>query len=134
MRRMSKVAAWFFIIFVLLFMLGVAVSIAHGSTAPTPRPNSVGAPTQIYNSYSYLIALPIDGQILDGKYTNIRFSPYAAPDLYDISILFCGNVTPMLDGKKGVLAITYRTQASRAYQGIGCHELLSVFQVNGREP
>lgn len=31
---MSKTAAWFFIVFVLLFLMGVAVSIAHGATTP----------------------------------------------------------------------------------------------------
>jgi hypothetical protein len=129
MNRISKFAAWVFIILVLLFMLGVAISIAHGKTTPAPRPNSLEAINQIYNPYTYLLALPIDGQILNERYTNIRFAPYAAPDLYDQSILFCGDVTPMFNGKTGVVAITYRIQSSKMYQGISCHELLSVFQV-----
>src|SRR5208337_3902732 len=91
----------------LTFLVIVAVLIATGHASTTKqRPNTLGAPTQFYNPYAYLIALPIDGQILEGKYTNIRFAPYAAPDLFDQSILFCGDVTPMFDGKKGVVAIT----------------------------
>jgi len=117
----------------LTFLVIVAVLIATGHASTTqPRPNTLGAPSQIYNSYMYLIALPIDGQILEGKYTNIRFAPYAAPDLFDESILFCGDVTGMFDGKKGVVAVTYRIQASRLYQGVACHELLSVFEVTAK--
>ena len=118
----------------LTFLVIVAVLIATGHASTTqPRPNTLGAPNQMYNPFSYLIALPIDGQILEGKYTNIRFAPYAAPNLYDETLLFCGDVTGMFDGKQGVVAITYRTQASRAYRGIGCHELLSIFQIETKE-
>ena len=118
----------------LTFLVIVAVLIATGHASTTqPRPNTLGASNQMYNPFSYLVALPIDGQILEGKYTNIRFAPYAAPDLFDQSILFCGDVTGMFDGKKGVVAITYRTQASRAYRGVGCHELLSIFQIETKE-
>ena len=118
----------------LTFLVLIAVLIATGHASTTqPRPNAIGAPNQMYNPFSYLIALPIDGQILEGKYTNIRFAPYAAPNLYDETLLFCGDVTGMFDGKQGVVAITYRTQASRAYRGIGCHELLSIFQIETKE-
>ena len=118
----------------LTFLVIVAVLIATGHASTTqPRPNAIGAPNQMYNPFSYLIALPIDGQILEGKYTNIRFAPYAAPNLYDETLLFCGDVTGMFDGKQGVVAITYRTQASRAYRGVGCHELLSIFQIETKE-
>ena len=118
----------------LTFLVIVAVLIATGHASTTqPRPNTIGATNQMYNPFSYLIALPIDGQILEGKYTNIRFAPYAAPNLYDETLLFCGDVTGMFDGKQGVVAITYRTQASRAYLGIGCHELLSIFQIETKE-
>ena len=118
----------------LTFLAIVAVLIATGHASTTqPRPNTLGATNQMYNPFSYLIALPIDGQILEGKYTNIRFAPYAAPNLYDETLLFCGDVTGMFDGKQGVVAITYRTQASRAYRGIGCHELLSIFQIETKE-
>lgn len=122
-----------FLILALSFMLFVAVMIGI-SKADTvkPRPNMIGAPTEVTNSWTYLLALPIDGQILEGKYTNIRFAPYAAPDLYDESVLFCGDVTYEFNGKTGVVVIVYRTQASRKYKGTACHELLNVFEVPTR--
>jgi len=117
-----------FIILSTAIFLAMLAAIAHGSTRDN-RPNTLGAPQVVNNSWSYLLALPIDGQILEGKYTNIRFSPYAAPDMFDQSILFCGDVTYEFNGKTGVVVVVYRTQASRMYKGAACHELLSVFEV-----
>ena len=126
---MRKVVAAF-IIFTLTFLVIAAVLIATGhASTPEPRPNALGAPQFFSNPYVYLLGLPIDGQLLEGKYTSIRFAPYAAPDLYDVSILFCRDVTPMFEGKRGVLILTYRAQASQAYKGVGCHALLSVIAV-----
>ena len=133
MNRMSKFAAWFFIIFALLFMLGVAVSIAHGSTTPAPRPNGLGVSETYSNPNTYLLAMPIDGQILDGRFTNIRFAPFATPDLYDETVLFCTDVTPLFAGKSGTVIVVYRTQASGKYRGVGCHELLGVYEVKAND-
>lgn len=114
----------------LMFLVLAAVLIATGhATTTNNRPNTLGA-SQIYtNPYTYLLALPIDGQILEGKYTNIRFQPYATANLYDESVLFCGDVADMFNGKHGPVVVTYRTQASRLYKGSACHALLSVFEV-----
>ena len=114
----------------LTFLILAAVMIATGHASTTRgRSNTLGAPEVVYNSWAYLLALPIDGQILEGKYTNIRFAPYAAPDLYDESVLFCGDVTYEFSGKAGPVVIVYRMQASRMFKGTACHELLSVFEV-----
>ena len=115
---------WRFLI-PLLAVFAIAV-FAHDSQ---PRRNSLGVLESYRNTNTYLFALPVDGKVLDGHFTNIRFKPYAAPILYDESILFCGDVTEKFQGKLGPLVVTYRTQASGKYEGVGCHELLSVFQV-----
>ena len=125
----TKIGVWFIIIAALLFMLGVAVSIAHGKTTPAPRPNGLGVFETYSNPNTYLFALPVDGQILDGRFTNIRFKPYAASDLYDEMVLFCGDVTDQFNGKTGTVILTYRTQASGKFQGVGCHTLVNVFEV-----
>lgn len=118
--------------FVVTFYL-FAVMFSIGHCAPTSnRPNSIGADKLYVNPYSYRLALPIDGQVLEGKYTNIRFWPYATPELYDETILFCGDVTSFFDGKSHPVVMTYRTQASHMYKGIPCHDLISVFEVNAK--
>jgi hypothetical protein len=125
----KKVAAAIILGVAILFTL--AVTRAFGSTAQ-PRPNSLGVTETYQNPMTYLLALPIDGKILDGRFTNIRFQPYAAASLFDESILFCGDVSDQFDGKSGPLVMTYRTQASGMFEGVGCHTLVSAFTVNGQ--
>lgn len=127
---MSKVVALILSVF-LAFMLLFAVMIATGRAETTQKQRDPLENFEIQvNPYTYLLALPIEGQILDDKYTNIRFWPYGAPELFDETVLFCGDVTPAFDGKHGPLIITYRIQGSKLYKGLACHELLSVFEVN----
>jgi hypothetical protein len=103
------------------------VSLGHCETTKE-RLNSIGADQLVTNPYTYILGLPIDGQVLEGKYTTIRLWPYGASALYDVSILFCGDVTYSFH-KKGVVVVTYRIQASHTYKGIACHDLLGVFEV-----
>jgi|ERR1017187_4782858 hypothetical protein len=130
MSRIGEVAGYVFAIFVVLFMICVAVSIAHGTVTPSPLPNSLGVNETYQNPNSYLLALPLDSQILDGRFTNIRFKPYATPVLFDETVLFCGDVIEMFEGKQGTVIVTYRTRAAGRYQGVGCHNLISVFEVH----
>jgi hypothetical protein len=130
---MKKVVASF-IVLALTFLMIAAVLIATGHTSTTSdhRGSSIGELEVYQNPNTYLVALPIDGQILEGKYTNIRFWPYATESLYDESVLFCEDVTPAFEGKSGVLVVTYRTRASRMYKGLACHGLVSVFEVKSK--
>jgi len=107
--------------------------VANASTTLGNRPNSLGVLEIYQNPYAYLLALPIDGQILDGKFTNVRFWPYGTPTLYDESFLFCGDVADQFINKP--MVIIYEKQAHRMYQGISCHELLSAIplEVNSNE-
>jgi hypothetical protein len=118
----------------LVFMVIVAVLIAtgHASTTSDHRGSSLGVLEVYQNPYTYLVAVPVDGQILEEKYTNIRFWPYATDLLYDETVLFCGDVTPAFDNKTGVLVITYRTRASHLYKGLSCHDIVSVFEVKSK--
>jgi hypothetical protein len=104
----------------------------HCSTTH-PRPNILGVNETYQNPNTYLLALPVEGQIIDERFTNIRFAPYNAAALFDESILFCGDVTDEFKGKNGTLVITYLTQASGMYRGIGCHKLVSVFELKYSE-
>ena len=104
------------------------IALGHAETTKA-RPNSLGVPEIVTNPYTYMIGLPLDGQVLEGKATNIRVQPLGAPLLYDVDILFCGDVSSAFQDKHGVLAIAYRMQASRMYQGVPCNELKSVFEL-----
>lgn len=130
---MKKVYA--FITLALIFLAFVAFAITFGRAATTGknRANSLGV-TEVYtNPNVYLFGVLTDGTIIGGDhddiYTNIRVQPYATMGLYDESILLCGNEAESFKGKHGPLLITYHRVASRAFKGIACHDLVSVFEV-----
>jgi len=114
-----------------LVALAFATAVADAELAPN-RKNTLGVSEVYQGRYSYLIALPKDGQVLEGKYTNIRFWPLGEPELYDVSVLFCGDVTEKFNGKLGVLAVAYETRAHAMYKQVSCHELLGVSEVSAK--
>jgi hypothetical protein len=93
-------------------------------------PNSLGVSEVYQNPYAYLLAMPIEGQLLDGgKYTNIRFWPYATPALYEETILFCGDVSEHFSREP--IVVTYEKRAHQTYQGIACHNLIGAISLKG---
>jgi hypothetical protein len=110
---------------------------AHGSTTKANRPNSLGLEQVYTNNNAYLFGIPVDGTMIDGDhYTNIRFQPYNTMDLYTETVLFCGDVRSAFGNAytgepyKGPMVITYDKIAHHMYQGIGCHDMVSVFEVH----
>ena len=119
----------------LLLLFGPPCMLAHGSTSNprVNRPNSLGVSEIYQNNNAYLLAQPIDGQIMEyeeDRATSVRFSPYNTPALYDESILFCGLVADFFQGKAGPLVVTYDRIAHRRFNGVSCHDIVSVFEVH----
>jgi hypothetical protein len=75
--------------------------------------------------------MPIDGQVLDRDYTNIRFWPYGTPALYEETILFCGDVSEYFSREPVI--IIYEKQAHTMYQGIACHKLVGALSIKGAD-
>lgn len=119
-----------FVLFLTVILFGVG---AH-CTNSKPLPNSLGL-DQVYENHNvYLFAQPVEGSLVgDDKFTNVRFAPYHTPSLYDETVLFCGDVSDSFisedGGLGGPMVVTYDRIAHRMYQGIGCHDLVSVFPV-----
>jgi hypothetical protein len=87
------------------------------------------------NPMAYLYGAAINGTILgsaNDMYTNVRFQPSHTPVLYDISVLFCGDESQSFRNAVGPIVVTYKKLSVRSYQGIGCHELISVDRVTGQ--
>jgi hypothetical protein len=121
------VKALFLVLLLILTLLGAkgafgAVSKKHD--------NSLGVVMQQTNPYTYL-----EGHVSDfsdvGQGINLRIQPRGMYSLFDQSVLFCDfeNVAVNFQNKSGVVVLTYRTQAHRTIEGIGCHELISVDEV-----
>jgi hypothetical protein len=122
---------------IVLFIL--LASFAHCSTSSTKRPNSLGIEQTYGNPNIYLFGALACGHAenactffkdeKDRVYTNLRFNPYNTPMLYDDAILFCGDVSDYFRTQRGAFVVTYRRQTTLNYKGVGCHDLISVFEV-----
>jgi hypothetical protein len=135
-NRFLQIWAWLCVAFVLALLFAIALFFlsepVHASNM-APRPNSLGVQETYQNPNTYLLALPVAAQVLDGRFTNIRFQPYKAAALFDESVLFCGDVTDEFRGTSGVLVVTYLTRASGRYEGVGCHNLQGVFEAKTQQ-
>lgn len=115
---------------VLGMALAVACVFAHGSTTKL-RPNSLGVEQTYTNPNVYLFAVPIDGQVIEEHFTSIRFQPYGTMELYDESVLFCGDVTAVFSSKSGPMVVTYERVAHHMFRGVACHDIVgAVFEVH----
>ena len=111
----------------LWFILGIAV-MSHCST--TKVPNSLGVVIGDDSPVSYLIGSPALVNVMEDNgtyYTNVTFKPLGSSMLDKYSVLFCGDYSEVFDGR--LLALAYFRVASRAYKGIGCHNLYKVLAV-----
>jgi hypothetical protein len=65
---------------------------------------------------------------IDGN-LNLRVKPLGTYMLYDESILLCGMPLDKFQGKGEPFVLIYERQSHRAVQGIGCHNLLNVYEL-----
>ena len=118
--------------FILALCIGlvVLVSTAHCSIK-SKKSNTTcflpeGCVTQYTeNPYEYNVGSILDVANVDGN-LSIRFSPLGTYALYDEQILLCGFPSDKFEGVTEPFVLTYKRQASRLVNGIGCHELLRV--------
>lgn len=111
-------------------------TMAHCRT--TIRQNGLGALIVDDNPYVYMFGSVVDGTVFrcgkDTTCTNVAFNPHLTSTLHIESVLFCGDVSSAFRGLRGPLVITYRRQASRQANGIGCHDLETVYAVQEVQP
>jgi len=110
----------------------MGIGIAHGATTSKNVSNSLGAVPYQSNPYMYLAgSLVHNGTVftdVNGN-LNVRINPLGTYLLYDESILFCGLPIEKFRNITEPFVLVFRRQAHRAIDGIGCHELVAVFNV-----
>lgn len=115
-----------FLVAVLLFAL--ITSLVHCSTTSKQHPNNLGTVSYTESPLMYNVGSILDVANIDGN-LNVRFSPLGTYSLYDEEILLCGFPSGMFEGVKEPFVLTYKRQASRIVNGVGCHELVRVDNV-----
>lgn len=130
-----RTAIWFGLGLIVLIMALSGSELAHGATsAPKRGDNGLGVVISSDNPYMYNMGVVAHGAIMrDDRgrdYTSIDFAPYGRPMIFPEGILLCGNqAKPLMEHQLKVVVLTYERQAHTMYQGIGCHELVSINEV-----
>lgn len=117
---------------ILLGVLTILLLAVPGHCSVPQRSNNLGAVISDTNPNTYLYASIIDGAVIGNEkkeFTVIRFQPAHTFELYDESVLFCGNRAEDFRSMMGPIVVTYTTVAHTAYQGVGCHDLIDVEKV-----
>ena len=126
-----KIAAVLFLSLLMAMMLTCGAQLSRGTTSS--RPNSLGAPQEYQSPYSYFLGSARKVTILgsdEKAFTNVEFAPYGASMLNTETIMFCGDVAGGWDTRTKVYV--YRRIPHTSYQGVACHELIRVFNVEGQ--
>jgi hypothetical protein len=125
----TKTVSFFWVVgliatFLLLSQLGHCSSVEN-------RPNSLGV-AQVYESpYTYTVGSPVKVDLFEEKgqyYTNVAFKPFGTSMLNTQVLLFCGSQEDFFTDSQ-LRAVIYRINATRKYEGIGCHDLLRVLLI-----
>jgi hypothetical protein len=136
MKEYLKV--WGLTLFLLLLLLLVIADTMHGSTNPKKSDTTCWLPegcvTQyVENPYTYKVGAITDASIIgDNEGVVVRIQPLATYSIFTEDILLCGVPSDKFTGKNNPLVLTYKTRASRMVQGIGCHELVRVDNMEGK--
>lgn len=113
---------------ILLILWFIAMFATLGRCSTQPRPNGLGVLQTYDNPWTYMVGAPVHVNLFENKghyYTNVEFKALGASMLNTVPVLFCGNQLGAFEDSK-LRAVTYRTQAARNYQSIGCHEILPI--------
>jgi hypothetical protein len=135
-----KIRDWVPSVILLLIAVFFIVSSGHCSTK-SKKDNSTcwfpeGCVAQYTtNPYTYKVGALIGGEIIgSNEGAVVRIQPLATYGLFTEDILLCGVPADKFAGKSNPLVLTYKTKASRLVQGIGCHELVRVDQLQEEKP
>jgi hypothetical protein len=126
MNRDRLIVLAAYIITVLLLMVVVGIETGRAATT-TSHHNSLGVVPYETNPLIYVAGSVADASRVDDA-VNIRFQPLGTYSLFDQNILLCGTdkLVAKFDGKHNPMVLTYERQAHRAVNGVGCHDLIRV--------
>lgn len=130
----NKIPFWMILGFVLaliVVLLFVGAGFAHGAT--TSKQNVLGSVSYTSNPLMYNAGSVAEAKNIDGN-LSLRFKPIGTYSLYDENVLLCGLPMEKFNGIHEPFLLTYRRQASRLVQGIGCHDLVRVDNMVTKEP
>lgn len=129
----SKFMAMILLVFLLLMFGSCGLMLAHGATRQSK--SALGTVQEYTNPNVYLYGAIIDGTILgpERNFTNVRFQPSHSFLFYSETILFCGDQSEPFRFMRGPIVVTYKRVAHKSYQGVACHDFVSIDHVQSQD-
>ncbi len=118
----------------LLFMFVAAVAILTGHAATSSKhDNAIGSIQYFDNPNIYQVGKAVGlAYVGQSKAFTVRIQPLATYSLFTEDVLLCEGAE-LFAGKENPLVLTYRRQASRLIDGVGCHTLVRVDEMKKKE-
>ena len=96
--------------------------------------NSIGNIMYFDNPFTYKAgAVTAVAYVSEGKGLVVRMQPIGTYSLFTEDLLICDVPVEKFQNMSNPMVLTYRTQAHRIVEGIGCHELISVDSLKPKE-
>ena len=136
LKTLIKVFFWGTIITGAMLLASYTHGSTHSKKSDTTCWLPEGCVTQYQeNPYTYKVGKVIGVGTPDNAVV-LHVQPLATYSLYTEDILFCDRkkVVSMFVGKRNPFILTYKTQASRLVQGVGCHYLVRVDEMRDTQP
>lgn len=131
---MKKVVGALIIATILLLCLaGLFIGTGHAATT-SHKSNAVGFVQYETNPMTYKVgSVSVSG--VPGNGIVFRLQPLGTFGLFTEDILICDRdaIAPLFENKHNPLVLTYKTQASRMIDGVGCHQLMRVDEMKTQD-
>jgi hypothetical protein len=131
-----KTAAGAILFVAVMLALAIALCIQGHATTTSSRKNSLGVLAYERNPYVYVAGDA--GEVFDidnGAAINIRVNPIGTYQGFTEDLLFCGTKElELFQGKHNPIVLVFGAVAHRTVEGIGCHQLLRVEQIDPEKP
>jgi hypothetical protein len=115
---------------VLLTLLVLLYTGLTEAAISTHGKNSLGAIIYQDNPFTYKAGAIVKGVDVDeGAGLNLEIQSVGTYSLFTEWVLLCGSPVDALNGKKNPMVIAYETVAHRTVEGIGCHNLVKVYEI-----
>lgn len=132
---LNKIVAFFTFALLVSMILLISTLGRCATTSVKNRVNSLGVEQSYQNQMVYMVGSPRAVNLFEEKnryFTNVTFRPFGSTLIYTESILFCGNDVESF-GDSRMRIVAYRRAAERMYQGVACHSIYRVIELDMQE-
>jgi hypothetical protein len=131
----KKKASWTLLVLAALAGFILMTTLAHCAVSGRRGDSSIGNIVYQDNPLTYKAGNLVSYAFVDKEGLVLTIQPIGTYELFDESILICNSpeAGDMLTGKQNPMVLTYKTRARKMVYGLGCHELVRVYEIKTGE-